>query len=173
MHTPRHHHSADAFAVKLLRNELIYDIDFVTNRIAKMRFTDEDIKKASSVTSEGEENQDWLDDTIMSALNNVSQKLRFCHISHSRLSTDEVRPVNSEDEGVIFNMALNLPKWRGSAESLARFIHEYIVNYTLSEWFLMTMADISPVYAEKANRNLTQIVNESRNADIGTPVYRL
>lgn len=173
MHTPKHHFKSDTFAVKLLRNELIYDIDFVSNRIAKVHFTGETIQNRVNVTTEGDENQDWIDDTIMNALQNVSQKLRFCHISHSRLSTDEVTANNSEEEGPIYVMSLRLPKWKGSSESLARFIHEYVVNYVLSEWFVMTYMDVSPVYADKASKNLVQIVNEARSTDVDTPVYRI
>lgn len=168
MHIPDYKYEKNTYSVKLLRTELEYDIDFVANRVAKVNFK-EDIKTAKNITTEGRENTDWIDDTIMLAMSNLSQRLRFCHIRHSRLSTDETRPQHTPDEGVTFVMVLNLPDWKGDAETLARLMHSYVVNFVLGEWFDMTVPQMAEKYILKAKDALKHVVQEARNSDVPTP----
>lgn len=169
MHTPNYKYKSESYSIKLLRTELEYDIDFTANRVAKINFK-EDIKTARNVTTEGKENMDWIDDTIMLAMSNLSHKLRFCHVNHSRLSTDETKTKDSEDEGTMFIMALRLPDWKGDAETLARLIHSYVVYFVLSEWFDMTVPQIAEKFLIKAKDAMKHIVQEARSSDV-SPIY--
>ena len=57
--------------VILTRDELVYDIEFVTNRIARLVGVDDEgdtTKSAAIITAEGKDNVDYIDRLIVSAV---------------------------------------------------------------------------------------------------------
>ena len=44
-----------------------------------------------------------------------------------------------------------------AAETLARYVHDYIVNRSLSQWFLLTKKDEAEIYAVMANGDMQSV----------------
>ena len=66
--------------IVLFRNEIMYDTDFQSNRVARLRFTDEELKKsrlASTESTASDSKEDYIDRCIHNALSVIRQKLRF------------------------------------------------------------------------------------------------
>lgn len=63
--------------------------------------------------------------------------------------------------------------WRGSFEALGNYIHRYIVDYILYEWFRMTLPSEAPVYLASAEQWEDKVINEARSEDVGAVYFRL
>lgn len=146
--------------VKLTRNEISFDVDFETSKIAQMTFLDEERKHTSAMgrhAHTGKETKDWLDRKIETAMGSLSSSCRAYIINKdSRMSMDAIDPDVKE-----WTLALNMPhEWRGESRNLNRFAHNYVVDYAVCEWFGMIDEKISARYQERAEKDLRQFKNE-------------
>lgn len=65
------------------------------------------------------------------------------------------------------------PTWRGNFESLGNYIHRYIVDYILFEWFKMTLPNEASTYLASATEWERKIINEARSEDVSNVYFRL
>lgn len=65
------------------------------------------------------------------------------------------------------------PEWRGNFESLGNYIHRYIVDYILYEWFKITLPSEAAVYLTSAEQWESKIINEARSEDVRNVYFRL
>lgn len=72
----------------------------------------------------------------------------------------------------IFRFAFS-QEWRGSFEALGNYIHRYIVDYILYEWFRMTLPSEAPVYLASAEQWDSKVINEARSEDVRDVYFRL
>ena len=63
--------------------------------------------------------------------------------------------------------------WRGNFESLGNYIHRYIVDYILYEWFKMTLPNEASTYLASATGWERKIINEARSEDVSNVYFRL
>lgn len=63
--------------------------------------------------------------------------------------------------------------WRGNFEALGNYIHRYIVDYILYEWFKMTLPSEASVYLASAGQWESKIINEARSEDVRDVFFRL
>ena len=63
--------------------------------------------------------------------------------------------------------------WRGNFEAMSNYIHRYIVDYILYEWYKMTMPNEAAVYLTSAEAWESKVINEARSEDVGNVFFRL
>ena len=150
-------------AVQLHRNELIYDLHFATNRIARLSFVDDEgrLKKiSSSAQTDDDANADFIDRLFTSAVADVkAQTVWASGLQGGRMVTDDV-PEDIEEWNFIFRLPLD---WRGQASVLASFIHNYVVFYAASQWLsLCGLLQQSQAFAAQASQAMSDLVYELR-----------
>lgn len=64
-------------------------------------------------------------------------------------------------------------EWRGNFESLSNYIHRYIVDYILYEWYKVTLPSEASVYLTSAEAWESSIINEARSEDVRNVHFRL
>lgn len=64
-------------------------------------------------------------------------------------------------------------KWRGNFEAMSNYIHRYIVDYILYEWFKMTLPNEAATYLASATEWESKIINEARSEDVRNVYFRL
>ena len=143
--------------VKLLRSELVYDIDFISWKVAKCRVS-ENAEAQAEAQTDGE-STGWLNRYIETAVDNVKSALGiYVNEPCMRVQTDYV---SSEEEWTI---VLRMESgWRGNVKNLKTCIHGYVVNYVLSYWFEMTLPDEAGKYHMFSEQMLRKVVMLSRN----------
>lgn len=63
--------------------------------------------------------------------------------------------------------------WKGNFESLGNYIHRYIVDSILYEWFSITLPAAAAVYLTSAEQWKDKIINEARSEDVRGVYFRL
>lgn len=63
--------------------------------------------------------------------------------------------------------------WRGNFESLCNYIHRYIVDYILHEYYKQTLPNEATVYLTSAEAWESKVVNEARSEDVSNVYFRL
>lgn len=167
-------------AITLFRNEIIYDIDFTANRIARVNITDDEIKKveeskkAALITTEDiskDLKQDFVDRLIRHAITDVRKKMTYAiRDDLSRMATNEI-DVQEPHYDIVFSFEKG---WQGSPQALCDYIHSYIVNHSLKEWFEITLPQYAATFAKRADDDIKQIQSIGRQVVLdGTPGFYL
>lgn len=144
-------------AVKLLRSELVYDIDFISWKVAKCRISETAESRAEAQTDE--ESADWLDREIEVAVGNVKSELAaYVREPRMRVQTDEAESL--DEWNIILEME---PGWRGNVRTLKTNIHQYVVNYVLAHWFDMVLPDEAGKYHLFSDQLLRKVVMSARD----------
>lgn len=154
--------------VKLRREEIQYDVDFISWKLAKCRVAESEEERAERQTDD--ESRDWMGRQIETAFDMVKSKIR-AYVSGigSRISS------NSKDGNASeWNMELLMePGWRGEVKQLCSYVHKYVVAYVLSEWFRMTLPGEAQAYVEECDAWMNKIVSEVRNVQVKDVIFRL
>jgi hypothetical protein len=179
----------------LMRDRLVYDINFETWKIAGVRIED---KVLQSKTSTDEEADMWIESKFQDCIDLLKGKLMFCldHVTKAGDVTSNELEANSnfvteeddEDESIIslepevehnefpvqyvFGFAFSV-YWHGNIKSIARSLHDYIVAYTLGEWFALVKPDEAARYMQKADKHLSDVINFCRQEDCRGITFRL
>lgn len=156
--------------IVLTRNEIAYDVEFASWRVAKTHFLEDHKKVAEGVIDA--KTADWLERQITKALSDVRGKISFA-VSEQSEEVVNNAVVAGDDCG---KYELNLvfgDGWRGRGDVMVVLVHDYIVNRCLSEWFGMVAPEYAEMYNGKAEVSLASIVNEARSERIVTPRFVL
>lgn len=193
-------HQNKAMTVK--RNEVLYDVNFISWKTAKCRITEPEAQSEAQTDDEGHE---WFERQLATAVDHLKGRLRWCINEH--LGTiiddtikkkelaygDEEYPSVSQDPSSFADDEAFLeapaekhvpmpehtfrftfsPSWRGNFESLGNYIHRYIVDYILYEWFKITLPSEAAVYLTSAEQWESKIINEARSEDVRNVFFRL
>ena len=73
-------------ALKLLRSEIVYDVDYISWKVAQCRISEEG-SRAEAQTDQ--ENSDWLTRQVETALDNAKDRISAYVVEMSRMQTDE------------------------------------------------------------------------------------
>ena len=148
--------------VALTRSELVYDIEFVTNRIARMVASDEGgntTKIAGTMTAEGEENVDYIDRLIGSAVKKLRSATSWASGERGGRVVSDVLPEQVCDWTFVFHVPLD---WRGEADVLCSLCHDYVKNRVISDWLKMVAPKMAGDYEESAEENMRDVKYELR-----------
>lgn len=137
------------------QSDVLYDVNYTTWKVAKCRVTDPQMQSESQTDSE---NDRWFNRQYETAIDHIKSRLRAYIIP-----TEEMGDFHfSFPEG-----------WRGNVFSLMTYIHRYIVDYILYEWFKMTMPNEAATYLTSADAWEYKAILEARNEDVSNVFFRL
>ena len=166
---------------------------FATAESWKQKIIDEAHREA--------ENYDWFERMLQSSIDHLKGRLRWCIDEEPMVETDNTIKRPSKDEEVEEDGGEDAPElideqtviledttdtipeytlrfafsdeWRGSFESMSNYIHRYIVDYILYEWFKMTLPNEAATYLVSATEWESKIINEARSEDVRNVYFRL
>lgn len=174
------------------RASILYDIDFISWKIARTRIAD---AVAQSHFATDEEAHIFLGKEIEAAIDNIYGKLRWC------TATEPYRPdaldnkpgiptptadsvetdaflISDEEEYAVtegterkwleeYPISFYFsPEWKGSIRTLRTTIHKYIVHYCLAQWFALVKPDEEANELAKAEELLMRAYYEARSEDV-------
>lgn len=154
--------------VKLRREEVLYDVDFISWKLAKCRVAESEEERAERQTDE--ESYDWIGRQIETAFDEVKSKIRaYVARIKSRVSS------NSKDGNIDeWNLELIMEHgWRGEPKQLCTYMHNYVVSYVLAKWFGITLPSEVANYVQEYNYWMDKIVSEARNTQVKNVIFRL
>lgn len=187
----RHRHPYNA-TLSFNRASILYDIDYISWKIARTRITDA-VAQSHFVTDE--DSHIFIGKEIEAAIDNIYDKLRWCTISDPcrpdaldnkpgivtpTANSEEVESfiISDEDEYSVtegverkwpeeYPISFRFsPEWKGSIRALRSAIHKYIVHYCLAQWFALVKPDEEANELAKAEELLTLAYNEARSEDV-------
>lgn len=194
------YHQNKAMTVK--RNEVLYDVNFISWKIAKCRIAE---PEAQSEAQHDDESIEWFERQLATAVDHLKGKLRWCIHEHTGTVIDDTikrkaiayggegypsTPQDpssfADDEAFLDAPAekhIPMPEhvfrfrfsdaWRGSLEAIGNYIHRYIVDYILYEWFKITLPSEAAVYLASAEQWENKVINEARSEDVRNVFFRL
>lgn len=136
------------------QNEILYNVNFVTWKVAKCRIAE--IEAQAEAQTDGE-NTRWFNNEYDTAVEYIKSKL-------------QAYIVPTEDD--TFHFAFP-EAWRGNIKALMTYIHRFIANYILYEWFKMTIPNEAATYLASATDWEDKIINEARSEDVRNVFFRL
>ncbi len=144
--------------ITLKRDELAYDIDFITYKVAKVHFMEEAPKVAGEVATDVSD-KDFVDRLLTSGLENIKDELRWCcQWSRANSANDIVNGCRKD-----YDLVLSVRKdWRGSVEVLSSMSHDYLVNYAVFRLLLQVAPNLAPAYASLAESLLHRLYDYMR-----------
>lgn len=136
------------------QDEILYDVDFTTWKVAKCRIAE---TEAQAEAQTDNENYRWFIRQYDTAVEHIKNKL-------------QAYIVPTEDD--TFHFAFP-DAWRGNIKALMTYIHRFIVDYILYEWFKMTLPNEAATYLASATDWEDKIINEARSEDVRNVFFRL
>ncbi len=146
--------------ITLKKNELVYDIEYMSWKVAKVHFLDDQPLTAPSMAVNQDSDRDFVDRLLESAIANVKSELQWCIDSRRHnVATDMVSPDRRE-----YDMVLNIDDDRRNvADALCSAIHDYVVCYATYRFFLLTAPSFAPSLAELAESHINRAYSLARN----------
>lgn len=134
-------------------SDIINDIDYITWKTAKVRISEEEQQFDVQTDST---NKKWIDRRYKAAVEHIKDLL------HSHITN------TNNVSGVDYTLQFQFPDtWTGSISSIMAYIHNYIVDYTLYEWFRMTMPNEAAPYLTSSEdwkqKMLAEVASELDN----------
>ena len=161
--------------VALVRCELFYDIEFVTNRIARINAVDEEgnvTKMGEVVSAEGEKNKDYINRLIESAVKKLRSRTSWASGERGGRVVNDELPSQICDWTFVFHVPL---AWRGETDVLCSLCHDYVKNRVISDWLKMVAPKLAGDYELQADENLRDVQYELRKekSEMPTRIYDL
>ena len=182
------------------RDRLVYDIDYESWKIAKVRL---DNKTLQAETSTDDEADMFLERQFDTAFGLIKGDLQFCldyltaagdtandklkmrsdnDVELEMTDEEEVEAVaeneQSEEPTTGFPVHYKIgfrfsPYWNGNIEAIKTAIHNFIVYSALAEWFRLVKPDEAAAYMQKAEIMRGKAVNYCRQEDAFGVTFRL
>lgn len=170
MECKKHRH----ICVTLLREELIYDIQFEAWKISKTHIDDKTMQAEAHVNMEAD---DWIERQIQSAIDRIHGKLARIIPDRSDMLTDRLDEIpkynfdniptnlrDNPDQAELFDklsqyvipMRLE-PNWVVSARAIRSWLHKSVTSYVLSEWFSLVLPNKAGDYLTKSDKALDEV----------------
>lgn len=140
--------------VTIKTSDILYDVDYTTWKVAKCRIAE---PQAQSEAQTDNDNMRWFRRQYETALNYIKGRLRVYVVPNDDPNTIEFK----------FN------NWKGDINALSTYIHRFIVDYILFEWFKMTIPTEAQTYLTSANAWEEKMMNEARSEDVSNVFFRL
>jgi hypothetical protein len=161
--------------VVLTMGELFYDVEFVTNRIAKTNVVDGEgntTKLASSVSAEGEKNREYINRLIESSVKKLRSRTSWASGERGGKVVNDMIPPHICDWTFVFHLPLD---WRGEADVLCSLCHDYVKNKVITDWLKMVAPKLAGDYESQADENLRDLQYELRKekSEMPTRIYDL
>lgn len=161
--------------VVLTRKELFYDIEFITNRIAKMVAVDEQKKltrQAADVTTEGDDNKDFIDRLITTALAKIRTNTSWASGERGQKQVSDVIPDHVCNWTFVFHLNKD---WRGEGETVCSLCHDYVVHKVVEDWLKMVSPGMKGEYEAQADEDMRDLKTELRKQKSADPpvIYSL
>lgn len=167
MECKKHRH----ICVTLLREELIYDIQFEAWKISKTHIDDKTMQAEAHVNMEAD---DWIERQIQSAIDRIHGKLARIIPDHSDMLTDRLDETplynfdnvprdNPEPAELVEKLSQYVipmmldPKWVISARAIRSWLHKSVTSYVLSEWFSLVLPNKAGDYLMKSDKALDEV----------------
>lgn len=145
--------------ITLKKNELVYDIEFMSYKVAKVHFLESHPQTAHEMAA-SRDDRDYIDRLLESAVANVKSELQWCVDERRHDATSNMISPDKREYDIVLNID---DSSRRMAESLCSAIHDYVVNYALYRFLLITAADYAPPFGALAESNLNQAYSLARN----------
>ena len=139
--------------ISLKKNELAYDIEFMTYKVAKVHFAETHPSAAQEVAS-APSDQDFIDRLVVSGIENVRNELSWCAVRHRRVASDD------KISGLVLSYDILLRIDENNHTDLqvvASLIHDYLVNHAVYHYLLITATSFAPPFAALAEATLNKI----------------
>lgn len=142
--------------ITLKSKELLYDIS-VTAYIVGDGMPEEAARERYRVQSAvDEDNVRKVNMFIAKAWRDVITALT-AYVSGEEKQETAVDDKLQEREFYSVNLSVPQAHPDDAAETLARYVHDYIVNRSLAQWFLLTKKDEAEIYAAMANGDMQSV----------------
>lgn len=142
-------------SIKLYMSELVYDVENKTWQTGEVRRGDGTHKQASAMQMN---NDDDRKNQLMRSIGNAWERL-LMHLSEWVSSEDNTvydsQIGNVEFLEVLMHMPMNYNRAMNGA--IATAMHQYIVNLSISDWYMLVSKDDAADYMELAAANLEQL----------------
>ena len=139
--------------ISLKKNELAYDIEFMTYKVATVHFAESQPIAAQEVAA-APSDHDFIDRLLLSGIENVRNELRWCAVRHRRVACDDKISGRSLSYDIILRIDNNN---HADLQVLASLIHDYLVDYAVYHHLLVTATSFAPPFAALAEATLNRI----------------
>ncbi len=160
-------------AVKLLLTEIKYEVKFDTWLKEKILTEEERNKnkdaKVVNYAYKNDKAEDWLVRKIQDAVDRVYGELRWCVVDPSQFQSDEILE-NPTEWTIHFVFGRG---WSGSVRALKSFIHRYVCEYVLGQWYRITNPVIAESYMMNAEDYIVKAYEEARSQKVKLEPFRL
>lgn len=153
--------------VKAKKEEVMYDIDFISWKVAKCRLEQPEQQAEAQTDNEA---TDYITRQIQTAVDNAKGALHpYVVNDKGTLLDDELK---AHDEWfIVFQFG---SEFAGSTQKLCNLFHRYIVDFALSEWFKLVMPAEAANYYASAEDWLERFKSEARTTVlINQPMFQL
>lgn len=139
--------------IEISDSDILYDVNFITWKTAKCRIAEPEAQAEAQTDGEALK---WFSSQLYTCVSHVKGILKWC--------------ASDTDDGILFSFSDN---WRGNFDALSNYIHRYIADYILYEWFKMTLPNEAATYLASATEWESKIINEARSEDVRNVYFRL
>lgn len=148
--------------VALMTGELFFDIEFATNRIARVVAADEEgntTKIGSTLSAQGKENEEYINRLIESAVKKLRSSTSWASGERGGRVVSDVLPEHVCDWTFVFHVPLD---WRGEADVLCSLCHDYVKNRVVADWLKLVAPKMAESFDEQAEENMRDVKYELR-----------
>lgn len=157
--------------IKLVKSELIYEVQNKTYLTGRSRETGENYEQVANMQmNDDEEHKNQILRSLGDSFRELKTKLSNYLVETTVNSTDI-----QETEAKDFELALKMPSNfnQSVADSISVACHKYLINTAICDWFTITKPDEAKSYADLASialRSIRESANKRATPTRTTPV---
>ena len=141
--------------IKLYTSELVYDVENKTYLTGRSRYDGNNHERVANMqASEDEENRNQILRSLQSAFSVLKTKLSE-YLASDLTSANNVLMTGVKNLTVALNMPANYNQ--ATVDTVADAMHQFMVNLSVSQWFVITDKDDAAEYATMASVNIDTI----------------
>ena len=163
------------YCIHLLWAEMEFDIKYGVIKRAKLSGVEAQADKKYKPAKNyqfTQSDEDWMLRMIDRAVGNVRSKLKNVVQHASRFASDELLP-KMKDYDIVLHYDGDV-QWLGSADDVMNNIHEYVVDYCISDFLEMDgMTQQAERMMSRAEQALENAYDETNSVIIQTPMFIL
>lgn len=141
--------------ITLVMSELIYDVQNKTYLTGRSRGDTKNYERVASMQSnDDDENKNEILRSLGNAWSHMKLKLSE-YLVEEGSSSNNVLLNGEENINIRLSMPSNFDKQM--KDSIAGVLHQYLVNYTIGDWFTITNKEDAESYIRMATANIDQL----------------
>lgn len=153
--------------VKAKKDEVLYDIDFISWKLAKCRIEQPEQQAEAQTDSES---ADYIIRQIETAVANAKGALHPMVVNDKGILLDD-ETTECNEWFIVFEFG---KEFAGSTQKLCNLFHRYIVDFALAEWFKLVLPNEAANYYASAEDWLERFKSEARTTVlINQPIFQL